>query len=137
MDSRDERLPKWLEHDFKNMCFWIRDYWEEGYAINVRDVRIPTVYEVCHVCQGKGQHVNPDIDRNGIVPDDFNADPDLFDQYMSGVYDIGCRWCKGRRVEMVVDEKLAKKEDTEIYHEMMRNYWGTMQEQEAERLAGC
>jgi len=137
MDSRDARLPGWLEHDHKNMCFWIRDYWEEEPATTARDVRIPAVYEVCHVCRGKGHHVNPDIDRNGITPDDFNEDPDFFDQYTSGVYDIGCRWCKGRKVEMVVDEESTEKEDLEIYHEMMQGHWETIQEQEAERRAGC
>ena len=35
-----------------------------------------------------GSYVNPNIDRNGIDPDDFDLDPEFFEEYRGGVFDI-------------------------------------------------
>lgn len=57
-----------------------------------------TKWVVCPVCDGEGTTVNPDIDSNGLTRDDFEADPDFAEAYKSGVYDIQCRGCDGKRV---------------------------------------
>lgn len=58
-------------------------------------------YEVCPLCEGRGKHVNPSIDCGGLTSEDF-ADPDFREGYMSGVYDVTCNRCHGKRVVPVV-----------------------------------
>lgn len=55
-------------------------------------------YGVCGTCDGKGTHVNPSIDAHGISPEEFDDDPDFRDNYFSGMYDVACYECQGRRV---------------------------------------
>lgn len=73
-------------------------------------------YEVCGTCDGKGSHVNPDIDCGGISGDDpfweddydYDDDWDYCDdddgpqrqtsRYMRGDYDVACYECGGKRV---------------------------------------
>lgn len=50
---------------------------------------------ICPVCEGEGKHVNPNIDANGLSDDDFHDDPDFVEDYLSGVYDVGCNKCGG------------------------------------------
>jgi len=64
---------------------------------------VPARYEVCGTCDGKGKHVNPSIDSNGLTAEDFDRDPDFFGDYMSGMYDVPCNECHGRRVSPVPD----------------------------------
>ena len=66
--------------------------------------KFPCTFEVCGTCQGRGTHVNPSIDAHGISREEFDEDPDFRDDYMSGLYDIQCNECQGRRVVPVVDE---------------------------------
>jgi hypothetical protein len=55
-------------------------------------------YTVCPLCEGKGSHVNPSIDACGLTAEDFHNDPQFFEDYRSGVYDILCNLCSGLRV---------------------------------------
>lgn len=80
---------------------------------------LPTRWELCDVCDGKGTHVNPNIDRQGLTGDDFHDDPDFFDNYRRGDYDIPCNRCGGRRVIAVVDEDACEAELLKIYREDM------------------
>lgn len=84
-------------------------------------------YQICPVCDGEGKTVNPDIDSNGLTREDFDEDPDFREDYMSGMYDITCKACKGLRVvtaeqiealsEAAEDRRLAAREngDFEAY----------------------
>ena len=56
----------------------------------------PFEWIVCNLCQGKGKVVNPSIDASGLTAEDFHEDPDLAEDYRSGVYDIPCARCGGR-----------------------------------------
>ncbi len=67
------------------------------------EVQIPTKFEVCSRCRGKGTHVNPAVDGNGIGQEEFDEDPDFQEAYFSGVYDVTCQKCEGERVEKVPD----------------------------------
>ncbi len=58
----------------------------------------PAAFIVCPVCDGRGRHVNPNIDRDGLTADDFAADPDFKAAYLAGVYDVTCAGCRGLRV---------------------------------------
>lgn len=64
---------------------------------------IPSKFEVCHGCAGKGTHVNPSIDGHGISREEFDEDPDFEEAYFNGVYDVQCYTCHGRRVVLEVD----------------------------------
>jgi len=76
-------------------------------------------YIVCPVCEGEGTTVNPAIDANGLDRDDY--DPDFFEDYQNGVYDVQCGACHGQRVvtpdtpdrlsEAAADRRLAAMED--------------------------
>ena len=48
---------------------------------------LPTKFEVCGTCGGRGSHVNPSIDCGGLSSDDFDEDPDFRDAYFNGSYD--------------------------------------------------
>jgi len=76
---------------------------------------LPTRWELCDVCDGKGTHVNPNIDRQGLTADDFHDDPDFFDNYRRGDYDIPCNRCGGRRVVAVVDEDATEAPLLKLY----------------------
>jgi hypothetical protein len=58
-------------------------------------------YEVCGTCEGRGRHVNPAINRNGITQETFDDDPEFFEAYRRGDYDVPCSACQGRRVVLV------------------------------------
>lgn len=72
-----------------------------GYLISLR---LPTKFDVCSRCEGKGTHVNPNIDGNGITAEEFAEDPEFAENYFSGLYDVRCEECDGLRVVQVVDE---------------------------------
>jgi hypothetical protein len=84
-------------------------------------------YIVCPVCDGEGTTVNPDIDAHGLTHEDFDEDPEFAEDYQSGLYDITCRACAGKRVvtrdrideleENAADRRLAAREngDFEAY----------------------
>ena len=56
-------------------------------------------FEVCPVCTGRGNYVNPAVDAHGITRDEMNdLGEDFFNDYRSGVYNIPCGLCKGDRV---------------------------------------
>jgi len=57
---------------------------------------VPVRFAVCTVCDGRGEYVNPAIDSHGLTRDDFDADPDFYEDYRSGVYNIRCEGCEGR-----------------------------------------
>lgn len=58
---------------------------------------------VCETCRGRGSYVNPSIDSNGISPEEFREDPDFEEDYFSGVYDVECHECRGKRVSLELD----------------------------------
>jgi predicted methyltransferase len=53
---------------------------------------------LCPVCEGRGVTVNPSIDAHGLTRADFAEDPEFERDYFSGMYDITCRACNGKRV---------------------------------------
>jgi hypothetical protein len=92
----------WFESfDEKNM--------EAVVLVNEESVKVSCSFGVCPTCEGKGSHVNPSIDCNGLSQEDFNEDPDFLEDYLSGQYDVPCYECKGKRVIPVcTDEKVLQ-----------------------------
>jgi hypothetical protein len=84
------------------------------------EVIIPIIWEVCDTCEGKGTHVNPSIDANGLSADDFAEDPDFAEDYRSGVYDVICYECRGERVIAVADTERMKPELRERWEKQVQ-----------------
>lgn len=59
----------------------------------------PSKFTLCPTCEGRGTHVNRNVDGHGITQDEMDElGPDFFEDYMSGVYDVRCETCNGLRV---------------------------------------
>ena len=70
------------------------------------EVEIPTRFEVCDRCEGKGVHDHPAF-ANGITADEWNGpewDDEGREDYLRGAYDVPCEECDGLRVVPVPDE---------------------------------
>jgi hypothetical protein len=67
-------------------------------------VDFPMKWEVCGLCNGRGKHVNPSIDCNGLTGEDFAEDPDFAQDYFAGRYDQQCNCCHGRTTVPAIDE---------------------------------
>jgi hypothetical protein len=65
---------------------------------------LPSKFEVCDRCEGKGRHTNPNIDGNGITSSEMDElGPEFLEDYLSGVYDVACQVCGGERVVPAID----------------------------------
>ena len=84
------------------------------------EVIIPIIWEVCDTCEGKGTHVNPSIDANGLSADDFAEDPDFAEDYRSGVYDVAFYGCDGERVIAVADTERMEPELRERWEKQVQ-----------------
>lgn len=105
------------------------------------EVALPAKFEVCQTCEGRGKHVNPAIDGNGLSREDFDEDPDFREDYFSGVYDVQCEECGGRTTVLVVDEAAVKAQGLqsalEAYYEQGREEASYQAECAAERRMGA
>ncbi len=81
---------------------------------------LPAKYEVCPRCSGKGTHVNPSVDGNGLTHEAFAEDPDFEEAYFAGAYDVECYECKGKRVVPVADEERCDPGLLEKYQEHLK-----------------
>lgn len=74
------------------------------------EVEIPSKFEVCPTCEGKGAHDHPAF-CNGITSEEWDGpdwDEDSRAQYLGGEYDVPCHECGGKRVVLMPDfEKLT------------------------------
>ncbi len=55
-----------------------------GLSKNELGLWVQIKWEVCGTCNGRGSHVNPSIDSNGISAEEFAEDPDFQDDYLAG-----------------------------------------------------
>ncbi len=85
------------------------------------EVELPTHWVVCPVCEGKGKHVNPSIDCNGISPEAFAEDPDFAEDYMRGTYDQTCNKCGGRTTIPAVDLDALDDAQRKAYEQQLRD----------------
>lgn len=91
MDIRDSAYQR------RDREFTVED--DDGYEHD-----LPTKFEICPTCDGRGTHVNPSIDAQGLTGEDFAEDLDFEEAYFAGRYDVPCYECEGRNVVPVVDE---------------------------------
>lgn len=107
---------------------WVRTKKGNSFAVS-----LPSKTIVCPDCNGKGSYVNPNIDGNGINPEEFREDPDFAESYFSGLYDVACDGCKGRNVVEVVDESKLSPKMLERYHRALELEAADRREELAER----
>ena len=89
----------------------------EVYDDDGNEITIPKKFDVCPRCESTGKHTNPSIDGNGIGQEEFDEDPDFFEDYMGGVYDVTCYECNGLRVVEVPDWDRLTGADKKAYRE--------------------
>jgi hypothetical protein len=135
-DSRVRAARRWYESfDEKSMVATVTVY--DGEADIEEELDIPVKFEVCPTCEGRGKHVNPSIDCDGLTAKDFREDPDLADGYFSGRCDVTCYGCGGNRVVPVPDESRCDTEDLAKLNAYLDEQVEFRRLQEAERRMGC
>jgi len=103
--TREQLTPKFYKKvDEQKMLLTLTLYGEEknkeGFIVSYEeDVEVPFHFDVCALCKGRGKHVNPSVDGNGLTHEDFDEDPDFRDEYLRGRYDVSCSRCNGTRVQ--------------------------------------
>jgi len=100
------------------------------------EIEIPSKWDVCPVCDGKGTHVNPSIDAGGLSRDSMD-DPEFMDDYMSGAYDQTCNYCQGRTTVRVPDEDAMSDADRKLWYDHLRDEAAYEAECQAEIRMGC
>jgi hypothetical protein len=122
--------------DERRMVLTVRLIDEEGLE---RTVELPAEFKTCHTCRGRGKYVNPAIDAGGLSAEDM-ADPDFRHDYMTGLYDITCATCGGKRVVPEVRRNQLSKEQQEALRELdqaKRRDAEIRQIERAERMMGA
>ena len=115
-DIRDSRFSKWYVSINPNRMTAVVDGDNGEREVSFR-------YEVCDVCQGRGQYTNPNIDRQGLSQDDFDQwDDEEISDYFTGAYDVRCEYCEGRAVVPVTDDKDVLADIAEYEADMAEMY---------------
>ena len=115
-DIRDSRFSKWYVSINPNRMTAVVDGDNGEREVSFR-------YEVCAVCQGRGQYTNPSIDRHGLSREDFDQwDDEEISDYFTGAYDVRCEYCEGRAVVPVTDDKTILAEIAEYEADMAEMY---------------
>jgi len=84
------------------------------------ETKLPWKWAVCPTCDGRGKHVNPSIDSNGLTSEDFAEDLEFAQDYMEGVYDVSCSRCNGRTTIPIVDCDAMSPELRKAHEEDLR-----------------
>jgi hypothetical protein len=114
--------------------------WDEDENEILHLIDMPIRWEVCSLCNGKGSHVNPSIDCNGLSREDFDQDPDFAESYWRGDYDQTCNCCGGRTTEAVLDSGRLNNEQKQHLANLERQWQEEAEYQRecaAERRMGC
>jgi hypothetical protein len=98
-------------------------------------VELPTKFEVCPRCEGKGVH---DCWAGGMTGDEMaEQGPEFYEDYMSGVYDRQCTECNGDRVVRVVARERVSTTLLKRYDRHMQELDSLRAMEESERRMGC
>lgn len=93
----------------------------------------PARKEICHRCDGEGQHTNPNVDGHGITAEEWHNEwnEDEREGYMNGRYDVVCEECKGNKIVMVIDEEAIQSNGTEECRTMYTVYQKQLEDKAA------
>jgi hypothetical protein len=135
---RASRTPKPI-FDFDKQRATVKVYDDDDTEL---EVVLPAHWEVCGTCEGRGSHVNPSIDCNGLSAEDFAEDPDFAEEYMSGRFDVTCYGCNGRTTELVIDRERCEfneedKKNLKLWDKFLDEWYENERMYEAERRFGC
>ncbi len=135
-DPRVRALDKWYvslnDSKMKAVIKLCDD--EDG---NEEEFEVPFKYEVCGICDGKGTHVNPSVDCDGLTAEDFAEDPGFLEDYMSGCFDQTCNACGGKRVEAIMDRDNCDPKILERFDTQRAEEADFRRMQDYERRMGC
>jgi hypothetical protein len=142
MDSRDREAQdgKWYDSFSQTdmtITVTLYDDDEELEAV------FPAKFVVCGLCNGKGRHVNPGIDSEGITGSEMEELGSEFEEtYFSGGFDVDCYRCNSKRVEPEIDEEeVNRSEELKKNYELLLAKWeddsAYEAERDAERRMGC
>jgi hypothetical protein len=143
MDPRDKEAMdgKWYDHiSEKNMTICVILFDDDE---NEFEAFFPFNYKICDLCQGKGRHVNPGIDSEGITGSEMEELGSEFEEtYFSGGFDVDCYRCNSKRVEPEIDEEeVNRSEELKKNYELLLAKWkddsAYEAERDAERRMGC
>ncbi len=105
---------------------------------------LPARYDVCPTCEGRGKHVDPNIDASGWYEDEDDShdpwddeDGDGRTAYQRGVYDVPCFTCKGKRVVLEVDTRACDPKVLEAWNDQCEDDAEYAAMVRAERAFGC
>lgn len=101
------------------------------------EIELPTKWEICDVCNGNCKHVNPSIDAGGISMSEMHDDPDFYDDYMSGSYDVTCTPCGGSGKVKVPDYDFLTEAQQEALQAQQEADAEMAAERRAEYIMGC
>jgi len=131
MDRRETNQKWYYSFDEKRMVIILKEEPEEG-EVN----EVPAKYEVCGTCNGKGSHVNPSIDSNGLSAEDFAEDRDFEEMYFSGGFDVSCNECKGNKVVPEVNWDSLTQEEKDHVTQIIDDHYAYQMEMAWERKMG-
>lgn len=103
------------------------------------DIKVPSCFEVCSTCEGCGTDRGRSVecDGGGFTASEWAEQDDDFKQdYLKGVYDKPCEYCKGLRVVQVIDRDRADPDLIERYDNHMREEAEYQAERRAEIRMG-
>lgn len=95
---------------------------------------LPTKFEVCPQCEGKGKSSAYLGAFSGRRLEEMRDDPEWCEDYFGGRFDRPCETCKGLRVVPVVDERLCDPADLKAYIKQEREFAEMRQIERQERL---
>jgi len=116
---------------------WYDEFDENKMLAMVDNEKVVCIFEICDTCDGKGTHVNPSIDSHGLTREDFDDDAEFRENYSSGMYDVRCYECNGRRVVPVPSPYANSKEILTMIQEKKQAEYDYQMECEAERRMGA
>lgn len=137
--DRSRREQPELDESRMRLTYDVTTEDENGDEVEI-EVSLPAKFEVCGTCDGRGSHVNPSIDADGISPEDFAEDPEFAESYFGGAYDQPCNECGGRRVVAVIDEShlnSTQARNLRLVRKAQREQATFEAECRAERAMGC
>ncbi len=106
---------------------------EDDFEPGPDTVDVPAKWNVCDVCRGRGKHVDPGVDCQGLTAEDFHDDPDFAEAYHRGDYDQDCNECGGRTTILVAEDNLSDEQKAAM--EYLYNWQADMASFRAEEAA--
>lgn len=121
-----------MEYDYENLTIKL---WEPD-DVPPGQYESQTVFlakmATCSRCEGGGSHTNPSIDGNGLS-EEYMDNIDFMHEYATGMYDVQCHGCRGKKERLVVDYDNLTDAMKKEWADHMESVWRDEREAEDER----